>query len=483
MQTAEIVSAPVSPVMTQSPLPLCQTGARHASLRQDANVALLYAEARAPRYTSYPTAVQFGPEVDEDVHREWLSSLRGGPPVSLYVHVPFCKRLCWYCGCNTRVANSADPITDYYRHLEQEVALVRAAIGDTIAVSALHLGGGSPDSLPVAELEQLFGALHGAFSFEPGAEIATELDPSYVTDEWIRTAAKHGLNRASLGVQDFDPAVQAAVNRPQSFERVAEVVSQLRAANVASVNLDLMYGLPLQTCAHVADTVDKALRLEPDRIAVFGYAHVPWMKLNQTLIHDEDLPGAADRQEQAEVAAERLTSAGYVRIGLDHFARPDDALARSSIEGRLHRNFQGYTPDAAASLIGLGASSISRLPQGYAQNCSSIVDWRHAIEAGHLPTARGVEFIGDDRLRADIIEELMCQGAVDLVALGVKHGADLRCLDSVWAPLERFEEQGLLTMDDATVRLTTLGRSMVRTVCTAFDRYFVHATGRHALAV
>lgn len=469
--------------MPQQPLAFRQTGARAVAPHSNPNLAMLYAEARAPRYTSYPTALQFGPEVDEEAHRAWLRGLRDGPPVSLYVHVPFCKRLCWYCGCNTRVAHSAEPVTDYYHHLEREVALVRGAIGDAITVSALHLGGGSPDSLPIEELDQLFASLRGAFSVLPDAEIAAELDPSFVTDEWIKAAARNGLNRASLGVQDFDPAVQAAVNRPQSFERVAEVVGQLRAAQVASVNLDLMYGLPLQTSANVADTVDMALRLEPDRVAVFGYAHVPWMKLNQKLIRDEDLPGAAERQHQSEVAAERLTSAGFVRIGLDHYAKPEDELARSCAEGRLHRNFQGYTPDAAATLIGLGASSISRLPQGYAQNSSSVVDWRRAIEAGRLPTARGVEFIGDDRLRADIIEALMCQGAVDLVALATKHGADLRCLNSVWAPLERFEDQGLLTMDDAIVRLTATGRSMVRTVCTAFDRYFAHDTGRHALAV
>ncbi len=469
--------------MTQQPILFCQTRAKLAARRSDQNVAPPYAEARAPRYTSYPTALQFGPEVDEAAHRQWLSGLRDGTAVSLYVHVPFCKRLCWYCGCHTRVAHSSAPVTDYYRSLEREVALVREAIGETIAVSAVHLGGGSPDSLPITELEQLFRTLRSSFSFQPGAEIAAELDPSFVTLDWIETAAKNGLNRASLGVQDFDPAVQAAVNRPQSFERVAEVVGHLRAAQVASVNLDLMYGLPLQTSADVADTVNKALRLEPDRVAVFGYAHVPWMKPSQRLIRDEDLPGAAERQEQAEVAAERLTGAGFVRIGLDHFARPDDELARSSVEGRLHRNFQGYTPDAAASLIGLGASSISRLPQGYAQNSGSVVDWRHAIEAGRLPTARGVEFVGDDLLRADIIEALMCQGSVDLVDLADKHGADLRCLNSVWAPIERFEDQGLLTMNDATVRLTARGRSMVRTVCTAFDRYFVHNTGRHALAV
>ncbi len=469
--------------MTQPPIPFCQTGATALARRDDQSDASLYADARAPRYTSYPTALQFGPEVDEAVYREWLSGLPNGPPVSLYVHVPFCNRLCWYCGCTTRVARSPDPVTTYYRDLEREAALVREAIGETVPVSALHLGGGSPDSLPVAQLEQLFGALRGAFAFQSGAEIAAELDATFVTDEWIRAAAKHGLNRASLGVQDFDPDVQAAVNRPQPFERVADVVRQLRAAKVASVNLDLMYGLPLQTSANVADTVDKALRLEPDRIAVFGYAHVPWMKPHQKLIRDEDLPGAVERQQQSRVAAERLTQAGFVRIGLDHFARPDDALARSSVEGRLHRNFQGYTPDAAAGLIGLGASSISRLPQGYAQNTGSIVDWRHAIEAGRLPTARGVEFIGDDRLRADIIEALMCQGAADLATLALQHGADLRCLDSVWAPLERFEDQGLLTMDDAVVSLTPRGRSLVRTVCTAFDRYFAPDTGRHALAV
>lgn len=470
--------------MTQQPLPFCPAPVRAAAATcSDQDAALMYAETRAPRYTSYPTALQFGPEVDAATHREWLSALRDGPPVSLYVHVPFCKRLCWYCGCNTRIANSDDPIIAYARNLEREVALVREAIGDPIAVSALHLGGGSPDSLPVKQLERLFETLRAAFSIQPDAEIAAELDPSFVTAEWIAAAARNGLNRASLGVQDFAPAVQAAVNRPQSFERVAEVVAQLREAGVASVNLDLMYGLPLQTGAHIADTVDKALSLEPDRVAVFGYAHVPWMKPNQRLIHDEDLPGAAERHRQSKIAAERLTGAGYVQIGLDHYARPEDELAKSCAEGRLHRNFQGYTPDAAASLIGLGASSISRLPQGYVQNSGSIVDWRRSVEAGRLPTARGLEFLDDDRLRADIIEALMCQGEADLAALSARHGADLRCLDTAWTPLERFEDQGLVVIDEAVVRLTSKGQSLARTVCTAFDRYFAADSGRHARAV
>lgn len=447
------------------------------------NTALMYAEARAPRYTSYPTALQFGGDVDADLHRRWLSALDPHEPVSLYLHVPFCKRLCWYCGCNTRVANSSEPITDYCRTLEREVAMVGAAIGGRREVSALHLGGGSPDSLPPPDLDLLFASVRKTFHIRPGAEIAAELDPSYVTADWIRTAARNGLNRASLGVQDFAPEVQAAVNRPQSFERVSEVVWQLRDSGVPSINLDLMYGLPLQTSAGVADTVAKALSLNPDRLAVFGYAHVPWMKLNQRLIDEKDLPGPAQRHEQSEVAAELLTAAGYVRIGLDHYARPDDELARSSAEGRLHRNFQGYTPDAAPSVIGLGASSISRLPQGYVQNAGSVVEWRRAVTAGQLPTARGVAFRGDDRLRGEVIEQLMCQGEVDLEALCVKYETDLRCLSSAWAPLEQFAADGLLSIDGGSVRLTPVGRSMVRTVCTAFDRYFNASTGRHAVAV
>ncbi|MDB5437909.1 MAG: oxygen-independent coproporphyrinogen oxidase, partial [Caulobacteraceae bacterium] len=351
-----------------------------------------YGEARAPRYTSYPTALQFSSAVGAAQQAAWLASLDASEPVSLYVHIPFCRRLCWYCGCNTRAVNRPEPVSDYVALLVREIATVAERIGRRLPVSSLHLGGGSPDSLSLDDLDLLFGALRSAFDLRPDAAIAAELDPSHVGPIWIARAARLGLNRASLGVQDFSTEVQLAVNRLQSFEVVADAVAALRANGVASVNLDLMYGLPRQTVADVIRTAELAAGLSPERLAVFGYAHVPWLKAHQRLIQERDLPGPAGRLRQAEAATGRLVAAGYRRIGLDHFAKPGDPLTIAFDQGSLKRNFQGYTTDRAEVLIGLGASSISRLPQGYVQNHAGVNDWRLQVMEGRLPGARGVAF-------------------------------------------------------------------------------------------
>jgi len=440
-------------------------------------------EARAPRYTSYPTAVQFGPEIDGETERAWLAKLSADQPVSLYVHVPFCRRLCWYCGCNTRAVNRPEPITDYVTALIAEIGLVATAIGRRQTVSALHLGGGSPDSLSLEDLDRLFAALRVNFDLLPGASIAAELDPTHVSGTWIARAARLGLNRASLGVQDFSPQVQLAINRLQSYEAVAEAFTALRRGGVSSINLDLMYGLPKQTVADVLDTVDQALTLAPDRLAVFGYAHVPWLKSHQRLIDTKDLPEPAERLYQAKAAAARLLAAGYVQIGLDHVALPGDALAKAAAEGRLRRNFQGYTTDQAQTLIGLGASSISHLPQGFVQNHASINAWRGEISQARLPAARGVAFVGDDVLRGEAIERLMCDGQIDLDALCAAHGVKAATLADIWEPLSAFAEQGLVRLTGARNAITEPGRPFVRSICTAFDRYFAPEAGRHAKAV
>lgn len=441
------------------------------------------AEARAPRYTSYPTAVQFGKAVDAATYAGWLAALPNGEAVSVYVHVPFCRRLCWYCGCNMRVVNGTKSVTDYVQALDREIELVFWARGRVFPVSSLHLGGGSPDSLSPDDLDRLFASLRYAFHIPGGIEIAAELDPAHVSEAWIRAAARHGLNRASLGVQTFAPAVQAAVNRPQSFERVSEVVAGLRDARVGAINFDLMYGLPKQTAADIRATIDQALTLRPDRISVFGYAHVPNLKAHQHLIDPATLPGVAERMEQSQAAAERLIEAGYVRIGLDHFALPDDDMAKALAEGTLRRNFQGYTTDRAETLIGLGASAISKLPFGYAQNAADLNQWRAAIAQGRLPTARGVAFTGDDRLRADAIERLMCFGQVDLSDLCRQHLTAMDTLDGAWESLRQFEALGLVTLNGASVRATERGRTLIRTICTAFDRYYDPHGGRHSRAV
>ncbi|WP_333586688.1 oxygen-independent coproporphyrinogen III oxidase [Phenylobacterium sp.] len=440
-------------------------------------------DGRAPRYTSYPTAVQFTPEVDEAVYRSWLAALPLDEAVSLYLHIPFCARLCWYCGCNTRAVNTHGPVRDYVNLLMREMHLLGEALPGRLPAKAVHLGGGTPNMLSVEELAIIFDGLRHTFHLEEGAEIAAELDPAVLSGEWIAAAARHGLNRASLGVQNLDPQVQAAVNRRESFDEIADCVEALRAAGVASVNLDLMYGLPHQTTRNTLATLEAILPLRPERLALFGYAHVPWMKAHQQLIDEAALPGPAERLEQSHAAAERLTQAGYVQIGLDHFALPEDELAKANLTGRMHRNFQGYTTDDATTLLGLGASAIGVSPKGYVQNIAQELGWRHAVVDGRLPVARGVALSDDDRFRADIIERLMCDFAVDLAAACARHGRDLAELSGPLARLAPFLEDGLATWDGERLDVTLRGRVLVRSVCALFDAYLEPDAQRHAKAI
>jgi oxygen-independent coproporphyrinogen-3 oxidase len=461
--------------MTQHPLTI-------ARAHQLADLVARY-DGRAPRYTSYPTAVQFTPAVDERVYRGWLAALPASEPVSLYVHVPFCARLCWYCGCNTRAVNRHEPVGEYVQLLAQEARLLRAALPARLRAQAIHLGGGSPNMLTPDDLEVLFAALGEAFDLTAPCDVAAELDPASLTQAWVEAAARHGLNRASLGVQNLDPAVQVAVNRHETVEQVAAAMGWLRAAGVGSINIDLMYGLPHQTLANTLATVESVLDLRPERIALFGYAHVPWMKAHQQLIDEGALPGSAARLEQAEGAAERLVEAGYVRIGLDHFARPDDEMALALAQGRLRRNFQGYTADGAGTLLGLGASAIGRLPQGHVQNATAEIAWRAAVKAGRLPAARGVALTADDRFRGEIIEQLMCGLGVDLGEVCARHGRTFSAVAEPVARLAPFVADGLVRLDRKRLEVVGHGRLVVRSIAAVFDAYFNPEAGRHAKAL
>jgi oxygen-independent coproporphyrinogen-3 oxidase len=440
-------------------------------------------DGRAPRYTSYPTAVQFTPQVDEAAYRRWLAALPTDEAVSLYVHVPFCHRLCWYCGCNTRAVNRHDPVGEYVELLIDELAVLDEALPARMKLSAIHLGGGTPNLLTPDDMADLFGAIEKVFAEPPGLEVAAELDPTSLTQEWVVAAARHGLSRASLGVQILDPAVQAAVNRAESFEQVERAFGWLREAVVRSINVDLMYGLPHQTTANTLATIEAVLKLRPDRIALFGYAHVPWMKSHQKLIDEGALPGPAQRLEQSETAAERLCDAGYVRIGLDHFSLPGDELAVARQEGRLHRNFQGYTTDAASTLLGVGASAIGSLPQGFVQNITAETGWRAAVAEGRLPIARGVAATDDDRFRGEIIERLMCDLAVDIPRVCIRHGRDPAELNDSLRKLAPFVGDGLARMEAGRLQVLGPGRLVVRSICAAFDQHFAPDAGRHSRAL
>lgn len=442
---------------------------------------LALAERNVPRYTSYPTAPHFNGEIGPSTYAAWLEALAPDATVSLYVHVPFCTSLCLYCGCNTKAVRRHDPVVAYAERLFAEIRLIGHQIPGR-RITHWHWGGGTPSILGADLLRAVNSAVRATFDVAPDAEHAIELDPRRLPDETIAALGTIGINRVSLGVQDFAPHVQKAIGRVQSFAVVKHAIARLRAGGIAAINLDLMYGLPSQSLGDVRDSARRAASLLPDRIALFGYAHVPWFKTHQRVIDAKTLPGAAERLAQAEAAAAVFRDAGYEAIGLDHFARPGDPLAKAWREGRLRRNFQGYTTDDADALIGLGASSISRLPQGYVQNAPDTGGYYRAIDAGEFATVKGRALTGDDRLRATIIEQLMCNGAVDLDRLACATTIDLR-FASALSRLKELENAGILVRNRHCIAMTEHGRPFVRLVAAAFDAYLDPSPTGHSVAV
>ena len=341
--------------------------------------------AKVPRFTSYPPANRFSDAVTGETVESWLSTVPSGADVSLYVHVPFCRRLCWFCACRTQGTKTDGPLARYVETLLAEIAMVRAQLPEDIRVARLHLGGGTPTILSPALMDRLLGALDDAFGLGARDEFSVEIDPVEIDAPRLEVLARHGLNRASLGVQDFDPKVQEAIGRVQSVEETRAAVDMLRDLGVTDLNFDLLYGLPFQTEASLDRTLDQVLDIGPGRLALYGYAHVPWMSKRQMVIPVDALPAPETRHALFEQARMRLLGAGHVQIGIDHFARPDDGLARALVERRLARNFQGYTEDRVPWLIGLGASAISRYPQGYAQNQPATALYQAAIASGPPP--------------------------------------------------------------------------------------------------
>lgn len=429
-----------------------------------------------PRYTSYPTAPHFGTLAPETL-AGWLGEAGPGDALSLYVHVPFCHALCWYCGCHTAVTRSAARIARYGDALEHEAAMVAALLPSHGGVAALHLGGGTPTALGAEGLLALVRTLRRLYRFREGAEIAAELDPRTLPPAMIETLAEFGLTRASLGVQDVTPAVQERIGRVQPAGQVEAAVTGLRRAGISHINMDLIYGLPGQDVAEVEASARFAADCGADRVAVFGYAHVPWMKPHQKAIRAEELPDAALRMRQAEAATRILTAAGYVAIGLDHFARPEDPMARAAQAGRLRRNFQGYTTDEAPFLLGFGASAISRTPRGYAQNAADERAWLAAVQAGRLPVARGRALSAEDIARAAAIERVMCDAAIDTAAL------PRAVMASAAARLAALEADGLVRRESGRVAVTEAGRPFLRHVAACFDAYLAPAPARHSAAV
>ena len=444
---------------------------------------LLRYDRRVPRYTSYPTAADFTSDVDAACYRRWLGALPRDAPLSLYVHIPFCSSLCWFCGCHTAVVRHYDPVAAYLELVEREIDMLADALGGRGRVTNLHWGGGTPTILRADDVWRLTARLRERFTFAPGAEFAVEIDPRTVARATVAALAEAGVTRASLGVQDFDPEVQRAVNRIQPFDLTRRVVTWLRDAGIDALNIDLIYGLPRQTVAGLTDTVDKTLELEPHRIALFGYAHVPWMKPHQRLIDESLLPDAAGRLRLFSAAAARLVERGYVAIGLDHFALPADPMVVAARHGRLHRNFQGYTTEQALALLGLGASAIGTLPQGYVQNAARTPDYRARITAGEFAIVRGVESSGDDRVRHEIIERLMCNLEVDLDAVCRANGFRPERFAPEIEALAPLETGGIVRIVGRRISVSPEARTILRVVCAVFDRRLPPEARRHAPAI
>jgi len=438
-------------------------------------------DARVPRYTSYPTAPQFADKVGPAMFGNWLGAIAPGSPISLYIHVPFCRRLCWFCACRTQGTSSNSPVIAYVENLKAELKLLKNALPEGVTLSRLHWGGGTPTLLPVAQMRALAAAIFDVVQLGAEAEFSVEIDPNEIDNARLDALAEAGMNRASIGVQDFDPEIQKTIGRDQSYEITRDAVEAIRARGVHSLNADILYGLPHQTRARAADSVQKLLSLAPDRVALYGYAHVPWMARRQQMIPSDSLPRPEERLELFETARQLFVWDGYHEIGIDHFARPDDGLAVAAQNGTLRRNFQGYTDDTAQVLIGLGASSISRFPQGYAQMNPATSGWAKAVQAGQFATTRGHAFAGDDLLRGRIIEALMCDFSVKSAELVRDFGATPALLDRLFAPVAATYG-AFIQYDALGLTIAPEGRPLTRMIAASFDAYSMAKSG-HSSAV
>ena len=430
-----------------------------------------------PRYTSYPAAPAFSAAFDEHALFAAVDASNEMPiprPLSLYVHVPFCESPCFYCGCNRVITRDAARGEAYVEHLLREIDRMAPRFCADRDVVQLHFGGGTPNFLSPQSLAAVVAHLRSRFRFSSSAQadLSIEVDPRTVTPDTMGLLATIGFNRISLGVQDFNPAVQAAVNRHQTEAQTRGIVDAARRVGLRSVNVDLIYGLPRQGLDGFAATLDAVVAMRPDRIAVYAYAHFPSMFPAQRRIAPADLPSPAEKIALLGLAVERLVGAGYVYIGMDHFALPLDELAVAQREGGLHRNFMGYTTHADTDLVGFGASAISRIGAAYAQNHRDVAAWSAAIDAGRLPVMRGLALADDDLLRGDLIQSLMCQGEIDFRELGDRHGVDARpLLDEALPRLGPLAADGLVERDGLRLRVTPRGRLLVRVVAGCFDRY------------
>jgi oxygen-independent coproporphyrinogen-3 oxidase len=448
------------------------------NIQFDAELVRKY-DVNGPRYTSYPTANLFTDTFSPASYEDALSNLADRPPLSLYLHMPFCATICYYCACNKIVTNNRKHAAEYLPRLLREMALVSALLPANHVVEQLHFGGGTPTYFNDPQFAQIFDALNTHFNLQedPARDFSIEIDPRTVDASRMAFLADLGINRVSLGIQDFDPAVQKAVNRIQSETDTAAVIDAARANGVTSLSVDLIYGLPLQTPTGFARTLAKVIDLDPDRISLYSYAHLPGRFKTQRQINDHDLPDAASKLELMQLATDLLDAAGYLYIGMDHFAKPDDTLVRAREKRTLHRNFQGYSTHGHCDLVGLGVSAISSAGRVYAQNAKTLDEYYQHLDQGRLPTERGLILNDDDLLIRDVIGQLMCYFELDLRALEDTYGGDTRArFAPAIAALQPLQSDGLVALTPDTIRVTPKGRFLIRNVCMTFDAYLQQKT-------
>jgi oxygen-independent coproporphyrinogen-3 oxidase len=432
-------------------------------------------EGSGPRYTSYPTADRFVEASDEATYRSWLGRRGIGGmarPLSLYVHIPFCRNVCFYCGCNKIITRDHGRSAKYLRYLAREAALVSEALGGDRRLCQLHLGGGTPTFLSPDELRQLMAIVRAQFRQDPEGEYSIEIDPRSVEAGTITLLRELGFNRMSIGAQDFDPEVQKAVNRVQGEEMTRAAMDEGRAAGFRSINMDLIYGLPKQNVIEFNRTLEKVVELAPDRIALYSYAHLPHVFKPQRRIQDADLPAPETKLHMLALAIRRFGEAGYVYIGMDHFARPGDELAVAQRQGRLHRNFQGYSTHAECDLVALGITAIGSVGASYVQNVRNLDDYYNRLDQGRLPVLRGLELTAEDVLRRSLIQSLMCHGSVSIESLELAHLIDFRRhFAGEIEDLQPMIRDGLVELDREWLSVTPRGRLLIRSVAMVFDQY------------
>ncbi|HUW26499.1 MAG TPA: oxygen-independent coproporphyrinogen III oxidase [Gallionella sp.] len=432
-------------------------------------------DKNGPRYTSYPTADRFIEAFNAESYRQWMAKreIGGSPrPLSLYIHIPFCNTLCFYCACNKVITKDRSQSAEYVRYLIKEMDMQAALLGPGQVVEQLHFGGGTPTFMSDDEIRQVMAAIRQYFRLVEDGEYSIEIDPRKVSDATIALLGKEGFNRISIGVQDFDAEVQRAVNRIQSEEETLRVIHAARANGFKSVSIDLIYGLPKQTLEGFGKTLDKVIAADPDRLSVYNYAHMPTVFKPQRRIHEEDLPAPQVKLDILSMAVDKLTRAGYVYIGMDHFAKPEDELAVAQRQGRLHRNFQGYSTHSDCDLVALGVSSIGKIGPTYSQNYRELENYYDALDRNELPIMRGLELNADDLVRRAIIQALMCHFEISKESFNLAYLIDFdQYFATEMEELHEYEREGLLEVSPQWISVTPKGRMLIRNICMVFDKY------------